>query len=84
MSNFFVEATRIFFYCRRMNDKEILDAIRDGRSRAWLARALKVPYHACYQWYRRGRIPQRHRAAVMELAARQGITVTEEELRCWR
>ena len=54
-----------------MNDKEILDAIRDGRSRAWLASALRVPYHACYQWYRRGRIPKKHRAAVMALKDRR-------------
>ena len=54
-----------------MTDNEILDAIRDGRSRAWLARALKVPYHACYQWSRRGRIPKKHRAAVMALKDRR-------------
>lgn len=54
-----------------MNDKEILDAIRDGRSRAWLARALKVPYHTCYGWYRLGRIPKKHRAAVMALKDRR-------------
>lgn len=84
MSNFFVEPGKDFLYCPGMTDTEILDAIRDGRPRAWLARALKVPYHACYQWYRRGRIPRRWHRRVIELAARQGITVTEEELRCWR
>lgn len=54
-----------------MNDTEILDAIRDGRSRAWLARMLGIPYHACYGWYRRGRIPQQHRTAVMALRERR-------------
>jgi len=81
MSKFFVEAGEYFSYCPAMTDNEILDAIRDGRSRAWLARALKVPYHACYQWSRRGRIPRRWHRRVIEFAARQGITVTEDELR---
>jgi len=71
MSNFFVEVWQLFLYGAGMNDREILDAIRDGRSRAWLASALKVPYHACYAWYRRGRIPQAHRAAVMALKDRR-------------
>lgn len=81
MSNFFVEPGKDFLYCPGMTDTEILDAIRDGRSRAWLARALKVPYHTCYGWYRLGRIPRRWHRRVIEFAARQGITVTEEELR---
>ena len=71
MSKFFVEAGEYFSYCPAMTDNEILDAIRDGRSRAWLARALKVPYHAGYQWSRRGRIPKKHRAAVMALKDRR-------------
>ena len=70
MSNFFVEASKEFSYCLGMNDKEILDAIRDGRSRAWLARTLGIPYHAFYAWYRRGRIPARYRAAVMAMRDR--------------
>lgn len=72
LSNFFVEPGEDSPYGADMNDIEILDAIRDGRSRAWLARALGVPYHACYAWYRRGRIPRRHRAAVMALASARG------------
>lgn len=72
------------FFCdppRMADTREILDRIADGRTMVALARHLGVDLAALRSWRIRRRIPHRWHRRVIEYAARQGITVTEEELR---
>ena len=82
MQHFFVARATFFCDIPRMADtREILERIADGRTMVALARHLGVDLAALRSWRIRRRIPPRWHSRVIEFAARQGITVTEDELR---
>jgi len=63
-----------------MKPDEIIDAICDGRTIAWLATQIGARANAVRMWRRLGVIPRKWQRPLLEFARSRGVAITAEDL----